>query len=140
MGYHQVDIIIPIYNAYEDLKLCVESVKTYTDLSRHRLILIDDCSSDARIRPFLKQQEEAGALVIENERNKGFSENVNTGIACSSDHDVLLLNSDTVVTRGWLEKIIACAYDSEEIGTVTPMSNAATLCSVPEMCVDNPIP
>ena len=58
----------------------------------------------------------------------------------SEDRDVLLLNSDTVVTKGWMDKIIACAYSSPEIGTVTPMSNAATLCSVPVICVDNKIP
>ena len=138
--YRTVDIIIPIYNAYDDLRLCVESVKKYTDLSIHRLILINDCSSDERIVPFLKEQESDRIIVIENEKNKGFSGNVNAGIQYSENTDVLLLNSDTIVTRNWLEKIISCAYSSPEIGTVTPMSNAATLCSVPEKCVDNKIP
>lgn len=135
-----IDVIIPIYNAYEDLTRCVESVRKYTDLSVHRLILINDCSSDARISPFLKSQEGPGVLVIENEKNKGFSGNVNLGMQCSEDRDVLLLNSDTLVTERWLDKMEACAYSSSEIGTVTPMSNAATLCSVPEMCVDNQVP
>ena len=135
-----VDIIIPIYNAYEDLCICVESVKKYTDLSVHRLLLINDCSSDKRISPFLNEQERNGIIVIENEVNKGFSGNVNIGMQYSEDRDVLLLNSDTVVTKGWMDKMIACAYSSPEIGTVTPMSNAATLCSVPVICVDNKIP
>ena len=39
-----------------------------------------------------------------------------------------------------LDKIIACAYREESIGTVTPLSNSATLCSVPVMCQDNPMP
>lgn len=39
-----------------------------------------------------------------------------------------------------MEKIVACAYREAEIGTVTPLSNSATLCSIPIMCQDNPIP
>ena len=61
-------------------------------------------------------------------------------MAQSTDRDVLLLNSDTIVTAGWLDKIIACAYREESIATVTPLSNSATLCSVPVMCQDNPVP
>ena len=49
-------------------------------------------------------------LVLHNEKNMGFSANVNKGMAQSEDRDVLLLNSDTIVTAGWLDKIIACAY------------------------------
>ena len=45
-----VDIIIPIYNAYEDLKLCLESIYKFTDLQYHRLILINDNNPDERIR------------------------------------------------------------------------------------------
>ena len=57
-----------------------------------------------------------------------------------SNRDVILLNSDTIVTKNWVEKIVACAYREAEIGTVTPLSNSATLCSIPIMCQDNPIP
>lgn len=135
-----IDIIIPIYNAYEDLCKCVESVKKHTDLSLHRLILINDCSTDERILPFLKQEEDANIIVIDNEQNAGFSNNVNKGMMYSDDRDVLLLNSDTIVTERWIEKIVACAYSKPEIGTVTPMSNSATLCSYPVFCQDNPIP
>ena len=47
-----VDVIIPIYNAYDDLKKCLNSIKKYMDLSYDRLILIDDCSPDERIWPY----------------------------------------------------------------------------------------
>ena len=39
-----IDIIIPVYNAYEDLRRCVESVLRNTDLEKNRLILVDDAS------------------------------------------------------------------------------------------------
>lgn len=46
-----VDIIIPVYNGYDDLQLCMPSVLKHTDLTKHRLILINDCSPDERIAP-----------------------------------------------------------------------------------------
>lgn len=135
-----VDIIIPVYNGYEDLQLCIASVKKHTDLTRHRVILINDCSPDERIRPYLDGLAGDGILVYHNEKNLGFSGNVNRGIAMAGKRDVILLNSDTIVTRNWVEKIVSCGYREEAIGTVTPLSNCATLCSVPVFCRDNQIP
>src|SRR5699024_8969875 len=79
-------------------------------------------------------------LVLHNEKNRCFSGNVNRGMGMSQDRDVILLNSDTIVTERWVEKITACAYRDDSIATVTPLSNSATLCSVPVMCQDNPVP
>lgn len=135
-----VDIIIPIYNAYDDLVQCVASVRKWTDLSRNRIILIDDCSPDQRIRPYLEAQQSENTIVIFNVENKGFSANINLGMKQSATNDVLLLNSDTVVTKGWLRKIVECAYSDDTIATVTPLSNNATLCSVPNFCEENIIP
>lgn len=135
-----IDIIVPIYNAYDDLVKCIASVKRHTDLSLHRLIMINDCSPDERILPYLRSEETENIVVIDNEVNGGFSNNVNKGMLYSEDRDVILLNSDTVVTENWIDKIVACAYSKPEIGSVTPMSNSATLCSYPIICQDNDIP
>lgn len=134
-----IDIIIPVYNALEDLKLCVSSIKRHTDLTLDRVILIDDKSPDQNIFPYMKSIEEPGLVVLQNEQNQGFSGTINRGILYS-DRDVILLNSDTVVTAGWVDKIVACAYSDPAIGTVTPFSNNATLCSVPNFCEENTIP
>lgn len=135
-----VDIIIPVYNGYDDLQLCIPSVKKHTDLTKHRLILINDCSPDERIAPYLDSLADEHILILHNDKNQGFSANVNKGMSMSQDRDVLLLNSDTIVTERWVEKITACAYRDDSIATVTPLSNSATLCSVPVMCQDNPLP
>lgn len=139
-GEPAVDVIIPVYNGYEDLQKCVMSLKRHTCLERHRLLLINDCSPDERIRPYLDALAGDGIVVLHNERNLGFSGSVNRGMRFLAPHDVILLNSDTIVTKNWIEKITACAYRDETIGTVTPLSNSATLCSVPVMCQDNDLP
>ena len=134
-----VDIIVPVYNALDDLKLCVESIKKHTDLNLDRLVLIDDKSPDTTVYPYMKSLEQPGIVVLQNEQNEGFSGTINKGMQFS-DRDVLLLNSDTVVTAGWMDKIVACAYSDRAIGTVTPFSNNATLCSIPNFCQENTIP
>ena len=58
----------------------------------------------------------------------------------ASSGDVVLLNSDTIVTPRWLEKLIDASLSSGDIGTVTPLSNNATLCSVPRPFEENLIP
>lgn len=134
-----VDIIIPIYNGLEDLKKCLASIRKHTDLEKNRVILVNDKSPDERVYEFLITQQSEHVILIDSPVNEGFSASVNKGI-CYSDRDVILLNSDTVVTSGWVEKIVRCAYSDEMIGTVTPLSNSATLCSVPVICQDNNIP
>lgn len=135
-----VDIIIPIYNAFEDLQICLESIYRHTDLKKNRLILINDKSPDERIRSYLDSQKKEGVIVIHNEENKGFSNNINIGMSQPEENDVILLNSDTVVTKRWVEKMVECAYSESYIGTVTPLSNNATLCSVPNFCEENVLP
>ena len=136
----KVDIIIPIYNAIDDLKICLESIYKNTDLTKHRLVLVNDKSPDEKMKPFLDAQVRENVIVIHNEVNKGFSNNINIGMSQSDENDVILLNSDTVVTANWVEKMLECAYSSKEIGTVTPLSNNATLCSVPIDYDENQLP
>lgn len=136
----EVDIIIPIYNAYDDLQICVSSILKCTDTTKHRLILVNDASPDKRISPYIKSLEKEHVLAVENKENLGFSGSINRGIKVSGDRDVILLNSDTIVTSNWVEKIIECAYSDESIATVTPLSNNATLCSVPEFLTENQLP
>ncbi len=135
------DVIIPIYNAYDCVIECIESVINNTKFNENELILIDDKSSDERVLPKLEKYANKYKFikVIKNEKNLGFVGSVNKGMKYSR-HDVVLLNSDTEVTKDWLDKIINCAYSEKMIGTVTPLSNNATLVSVPVGLQENDLP
>lgn len=135
------DIIIPIYNAYECVIECIESVIKNTNFDGNRLILIDDKSPDDRIAKLLDKYSKKYdfILYLTNHKNLGFVGTVNRGMK-ESNNDVLLLNSDTEVTANWLDKIQKCAYSSDNIATVTPLSNNATLASVPKSFEPNDIP
>ena len=105
------DIIIPIYNAFDFTKKCIETVIEHTDLTKHTLLLINDKSTDQRILPLLNlfttEYPSLNITIINNESNKGFVRTVNIGMQHSS-RDVVLLNSDTEVTKNWLPKIQKC--------------------------------
>lgn len=135
----KVSIIIPIYNAYEDTKCCIESVLKYST-KNYELILINDCSTDKRINELLDSYKDfTNIKIINNQVNKGFVGTVNEGFK-TSKNDVIMLNSDTIVTPKWLEKLTIAAYSDEKIGTVTPFSNNSGAFSVPDIGVENKIP
>lgn len=138
----ECDVIVPIYNAYDAVKECIESVLKNTDFKKAHLILIDDKSPDERIIPLLEgyaKKNKNKITLLLNEKNLGFVGTVNRGMKYSKN-DVLLLNSDTEVPKGWLDRIMECAYSDSTIATVTPLSNNATLASVPKMFYRNEIP
>lgn len=139
----KVDIVVPIYNAYEYTEECIKSILKYTNLHEHTLLLINDKSPDEKIMPMLekyaKENFDKNIVVLENEENVGFVKTVNKGMEYSKN-DVILLNSDTEVTKNWLEKIITCAYSNEYIATVTALTNNGTIASVPNFGVDNELP
>lgn len=137
----KVDIIIPIYNAYDYLKSCIKSIYEYSDVQTFNLVLINDCSPDKRITEYLSEiiKVYPNIIVLENEINLGFVGTVNKGMRATGN-DVILLNSDTEVSPSWIEKIKKAAYSRKEIATVTPLTNSGTICSVPNFCEDNEIP
>ena len=139
----EVDIIVPIYNAYEYTEECIKSILKNTDLSKHTLVLINDKSPDEKILPMLlkykNDNSDKNIEVLDNEENIGFVKTVNKGMKYS-ENDVILLNSDTEVTKNWIEKIQKCAYSNKYIATVTPLTNNGTICSVPNFGVDNELP
>ena len=137
-----VDVIIPIYNAYEDVISCIDSIFKYTTESKYRLILINDKSPDERIEEYLTEVallRKSNVIIKRNNENLGFVKTVNKGMKMSNN-DIILLNSDTEVTSDWLEKLVFAAYSQHNIATVTPLTNSGTICSVPDFCEDNEIP
>lgn len=136
-----VDIVVPIYNARQDVERCVESVLRHAS-GDWRLLLVDDCSTDEALVAFLRRTADAHERVLyfRNDANGGFVVTANRGMREATGRDVLLLNSDTIVTPGFLEKHIACVYADEKTGIATPFTNNGTICSVPEFCRDNELP
>jgi GT2 family glycosyltransferase len=133
-------IIIPVYNAVQDADACIRSVLRH----RHnigQLIVIDDASPDPAVRQKLaKYSSHPSVTILRNEQNEGFTRTINRGIEAAGQADVVLLNSDTVVTPRWLVNLRLAAYSGNKVATVTPFSDNAGAFSAPEIGVSNTLP
>jgi len=139
-----VDIIICVHNALEDVARCLESVRQHAN-PPCSVILVDD-GSGSETRDFLARWTQVhGATLIRNEAPGGYTRAANLGLRRSTAEYSLLLNSDTVVTADWLDRLLACATSDARIGIVGPLSNTASWQSVPRIAdggdwANNPLP
>ena len=126
-----VDIIVPIYNGLHFLEILVPQILKNSDLP-YQLILINDCSPDKGIVPFLsKYESEKNITVINNEKNLGFTGSVNKALNLCKN-DVVILNTDTEVPPNWLSRLFYPIFTDARVGSVTPFSNCATIASFPK--------
>lgn len=139
-----VCVILPVYRNVEMTKNCIRSAMPgVLQLDDARLLAINDASPDEGMSQMLSEMENIwpGCFhVLENTENLGFIRTVNKGLAYFPDHDVVLLNSDVLVPNDWLIRLRGEAYLSAAVGTVTPFSNNATICSFPYFLCENPSP
>ncbi|MGV6847910.1 MAG: glycosyltransferase [Marinibacterium sp.] len=137
-----VTIVLPVYNAFSLLPEVLARVVANTDLPWH-LVVIEDCSTDPGVRPWLKdwvaaqEADTPGRItLLLNEENRGFIASVNRGFAVAlerGDH-VLLLNSDAFVPERWASRMLRPILSHQAVASVTPMSNDAEIFSVPVIC------
>jgi GT2 family glycosyltransferase len=133
-------VIIPVHGQRAHALACINAVLA-TIAPPHRLIVVDDASPDATLREALDHLAARGQLtLLRNERNLGFAGAVNCGLRAAAGFDVVLLNSDTIVPPGWLDRLRAAAHGATDIGTVTPFSNDASILSYPDKGAANPAP
>ena len=132
LGAPEIDVIVPVYRGLTETLACLRSVLAADSRIRHRVLVIDDASPEPELRAELDKFAAAGRIhVMHNERNVGFVTSINRGIAQSRTADVVLLNADTEVPKGFLERLYRAAYSDPMIATVTPLSNNATAFSLP---------
>ncbi len=138
--WHPVTVVVPIFNAYEDTKQCLESLLQHTKGAS--ILLIDDASQDERVTELAQQLSEEYFYVsfAKNYENKGFVKTCNMAFKLTGESDIVLLNSDTIVTANWLEKMQMAGYSNNRIASVTPLTNNGEICSVPNWLEVNQIP
>ncbi|MCE9607988.1 MAG: glycosyltransferase [Planctomycetia bacterium] len=136
-----VDIIIPVYKGRGETFRCIQSVLAAKLPLDCEVIVISDCGPDHLLNNDLRKIADGGRVtLIENTSNLGFVKSVNRGMKRALDRDVILLNSDTEVFGDWIGRLARVAYKNSRIGTVTPFSNNASICSYPTFYTGSQIP
>jgi GT2 family glycosyltransferase len=133
-------VVIPVHDGAQVATACLTSVLASVSADT-RVVVVDDGSSDTALIATLDDLARSRKIRLLRQPNAlGFPASANAGILAANGRDVVLLNSDTVVPRGWLDRIRAAAYSARDIGTVTPFSNDATILSYPGEAGTNPRP
>ncbi|WP_322062762.1 glycosyltransferase [Paraburkholderia sp. J63] len=127
-----VTVIVPVYNAWEATSRCLSSLSNNL-IPGAEVLVMDDASTDERIPNLLAQYRNVpGFKVFRNSKNIGYTCNVNAAIEKCTGRDIVLLNSDTTVTKDWLRNLRYCAYSQLRVATVTALSDNSGAFSVPE--------
>lgn len=133
---------MPIHNAAVALDACLGSLLR-TLPGDARVHLADDASTDPAVQRVIDgfvAQAPFQVRCVRRSDNLGFIGNVNAAFVETDPHDVVLLNSDTVTTIGWLQCLLACVASDPAIATATPWSNNAEICSFPDFCRAGELP
>jgi GT2 family glycosyltransferase len=135
-----VDVVIPVYGGAAATLACLDSVLA-TVRRPSRVIVIEDASPESDLVTALQALAARRRIkLLRHARNLGFPATANAGLLACDGHDVVLLNSDTLVAPDWLERLRQAAYSAPDIGTVAPLSNSATILSYPEPTGGNAVP
>jgi|SRR5271166_331676 len=126
-----VDIIVPVYNALRIVKQCLNSVVERTEWP-YRLIIVDDCS-DKTTHRYLTEfaAEHPQVNMYRNNKNRGFAATVNRGIKAGNGKFVCVLNSDVLVTPGWLTKMVFALNADPRNQICNPCTNNTAVIDVP---------
>ena len=126
-----IDVLIPIYKGIEITDTCIRSILAGCGPA-DRVVLVADCPPEAAMAAVLEEfRPLRNVVLLVNETNRGFIGSVNRGLGVSRNNDVLLLNSDTRLFPGGLDELRRVLASDPGIGTVTAMSNNATIFSYP---------
>jgi GT2 family glycosyltransferase len=132
----KIDVVVPIYNAYNVLCDCLESISQNQHFI-NKVILINDASTDERIVSLIdKYGFLENWIIINHKVNKGFVYTANEGLK-KSKHHTILLNSDTVVSKNWVKAFRDSIIKNQQLGTATAWSNNAEICSFPKFLTNN---
>lgn len=135
-------IVVPVYNGAEDLERCLASLARWRPAGSS-ILLVDDASTDASIAPRLDafQRAQPDVRVLRSTANLGFIASANLGAeAAPEGHDLVFLNTDTEVTEGWAQELALALDQHAGAAVACPLSNNATILSVPGFQQENGLP
>lgn len=115
------DIILPVCDQYEFTKKCIESIIKNTD-TPYRLIIINNGKNPdtKRFLESLENKKDLELTFVNNNCNIGWVKALNKGIELSKAPYICFQNDDTIVTHGWLRKMINILKLQESFGMINP--------------------
>jgi GT2 family glycosyltransferase len=117
-----VDAVVPVHNAPELVRRCLESVLAHAGDRLGELVVVDD-ASDAPTVALLAELSHPKLRVVRSEKNLGYGGSVNLGVASCRAPLVLQLNSDVAARDDFLAPLVAALATDPQLAALNPAGN-----------------
>ncbi len=119
-------IVIATHDNLHLTQVCIDSILRNTSWPNYEIVVVDNGSTDdtpAYLRALAARHPHVRCIF--NGRNEGFARAINQGVVAAAGDYLVVLNNDTVVTRGWLTRMIRHLERHPDAGMVGPATNLA---------------
>ena len=120
LEHSKVSVVVMIIEEIEVFTKCLKSLKKHTD--NYELIVISNGSSKETLK-FLDSIDWIDFTFVKNKENKGIPYAWNQGVKLAKHDYICFLNSDTIVTPNWLDKLMKCFKDNKDCGICGPTTS-----------------
>ena len=119
-----VSILVVTYDSREYLEPFLDSIRRNTSYPNYELIAVDNHSADGSAAELERHAQADPRIRVERlSRNLGFAGGNNLAARMARGEFLALLNPDTIVTSGWLERLLRPLEEDAAVGLVGPVSN-----------------
>lgn len=122
--FPRVSIVIVTHNNWAYTKQCLESLFRNSRYPNLEIIMVDNASTD-KTKEGLSSATHPDLKLVFSPENVGFAGGNSLGCKISSGDYLILLNNDTIVPPGWIQRLIDPLIKHPELGMAGPMSNRA---------------
>ena len=120
-------IVVVTHNSQDFIAPCLDSIRRNTSYPNYEVIIVDNASRDGTRQMLTTYAEQEPRLrVILQDENAGFAQASNVGVEQARGDYLALLNVDTIVTWGWLERLLRNCRRDTGVGAVLPVTNWAS--------------
>ena len=133
-----VSILIVSYNTREMTLACIQSVIDQTRQVSYEIIVVDNQSKDGSADAIAKAYPQLKLIIPE--QNLGFAGGNNLAATHATGDYVLLLNPDTVILDGAVDKVVAFARANPQAGAVGGRTYFGDMRLNPNSCHGIPTP
>jgi N-acetylglucosaminyl-diphospho-decaprenol L-rhamnosyltransferase len=114
----ELAILIVSHNTKPDLESCLASLHLNPPALSHEIVVIDNASSDGSVAAVRSRWPEVRVIALAT--NAGFARANNEGIRQTASELVLLLNSDTIVPAGAIDRLASAMRELPRAAIVGP--------------------
>jgi N-acetylglucosaminyl-diphospho-decaprenol L-rhamnosyltransferase len=111
-------IVVVSYNARDDLARTLQSLTAAPPSATHEIVAVDNKSTDGA--PEMVRSRFPTVRVIPAGGNLGFAKANNLGIRATASELILLLNPDTIVAPGAIDRLISRLDRSSDVAAIGP--------------------